>query len=96
MTMVATAALLDDAAKRIADISPADLQTILRGAALRLRSAVAVSFDDDVEEALRDLSGEFDVTRNDMVRYIVREWLEQNAYLPMHVLDEDGEVDGTA
>ncbi|MBY2945073.1 CopG family transcriptional regulator [Rhizobium leguminosarum] len=96
MTMVATAALLDDAAKRIADISPADLQTILRGAALRLRSAAAVSFDDDVEEALRDLSGEFDVTRNDMVRYIVREWLEQNAYLPMHVLDEDGEVDGTA
>ncbi|MBY5454586.1 CopG family transcriptional regulator [Rhizobium leguminosarum] len=96
MAMAAAAALLDDTAKRIADISPADLQTILRRAALRLRSADAVSFDDNVEEALRDLAGDFDVTRNDMVRYIVREWLEQNAYLPMHALDEDGEVEGTA
>ncbi|TCR95984.1 hypothetical protein EV281_11232 [Rhizobium sp. BK418] len=40
--------------------------------------------------------GEFGVTRNDMIRYIVREWMEKNTYLPVHDLDEDGEVDGTA
>lgn len=91
-----TAALLEDAANRIADISRADLQIMLRRAALRLRNAAAVSMDDDMEEALRDLAGEHGMTRNDTIRFIVREWMEKNTYLPVHHLDEDGEVDGTA
>lgn len=43
MTSTDTANLLDDAANRIADISRADLQIMLRRAALRLRNAAAVS-----------------------------------------------------
>ncbi|MBB3135335.1 hypothetical protein FHS26_003080 [Rhizobium pisi] len=85
--------MLDDAADRIADISRPDLQTILRRAALRLRNARAVSMEDDVEDALRDLASEFGVTRNDMIRYIVREWMEKNTYLPVRNLDKDGKVD---
>lgn len=85
-----------DAADRTADISRADLQIILRRAALRLRNAAAVSMDDDVDEVLRELAGELGMTRNDTIRYIVREWLEKNTYLPVHNLDEDGEVDGEA
>ncbi|ULR43407.1 CopG family transcriptional regulator [Rhizobium sp. K102] len=91
-----TATLLEDAADRIADISRADLQIMLRRAALRLRNAGALSMDDDVEEVLRDLAGEFGMTRNDTIRYIVREWLEKNTYLPVHSLDEDGDIDGNA
>jgi len=94
MTMADTATLLEDAADRIADISRPDLQIMLRRAALRLRNAAAVSMDDDVEEILRDLAGELGMTRNDTIRYIVREWLEKNTYLPVHDLDEDGDVDG--
>ncbi|NEK15024.1 CopG family transcriptional regulator [Rhizobium leguminosarum] len=90
-----TATLLEDAADRIADISRADLQIMLRRAALGLRNAGAVSMEDDVEEALRDLAGELGMTRNDTIRFIVREWMEKNTYLPAHTLD-DGEVDGTA
>ncbi|NEJ98637.1 CopG family transcriptional regulator [Rhizobium ruizarguesonis] len=96
MIMPDTAALLEDAADRIADISRPDLQIMLRRAALRLRNAGALSMDNDVEEALRDLSGEFGMTRNDTIRYIVREWMEKSTYLPVHELDEDGDVDGTA
>ena len=69
---------------------------MLRRAALRLRNAGALSMDDDVEEALRDLAGEFGMTRNDTIRYIIREWLEKNTYLPVHSLDEDGDIDGNA
>jgi hypothetical protein len=69
---------------------------MLRRAALLLRNSGSMAFDDDIEEALRDLSGEFGKTRNDMVRFIVREWMEKNTYLPVHELEEDGEVDGTA
>ncbi|QKK18674.1 CopG family transcriptional regulator [Rhizobium indicum] len=96
MSSFGTAKLLDDAADRIADISRADLQIMLRRAALRLRNAGFVLMEDDVEEALANLASEFGVTRNDMIRYIVREWMEKNTYLPVHALDEDGEVDGTA
>ncbi|MBY5624422.1 CopG family transcriptional regulator [Rhizobium leguminosarum] len=91
-----TATLLEEAADRIADISRADLQIMLRRAALRLRNAGTVSMEDDVEDALRDLASELGMTRNDMIRFIVREWMEKNTYLPVHVLDEDGDVDGTA
>ncbi|ARQ08617.1 hypothetical protein NXC12_CH00526 [Rhizobium etli] len=96
MTTSDTATLLEDAADRIADISRADLQVMLRSAALLLRNSGSIAFDDDIEEALRDLSGEFGKTRNDTVRYIVREWMEKNTYLPVHMLDEDGDVNGTA
>ncbi|QKK31879.1 ribbon-helix-helix protein, CopG family [Rhizobium indicum] len=84
-------ALLEDAAHHIADISRADLQIMLRRAALRLRNAGAVSMEDDVEDALRNLANELGMTRNDMIRFIVREWMERNTYLPMQVLDEDGD-----
>ncbi|MBX4884105.1 CopG family transcriptional regulator [Rhizobium bangladeshense] len=96
MTMVDTATLLEDAANRIADVSRADLQIMLRRAALLLRNSGSIAFDDDIEEALRELSGEFRKTRNDTVRFIVREWMEKNTYLPVHELDEDGDVDGSA
>lgn len=91
-----TATLLEDAADRIADISRADLQIMLRRAALRLRNAGSVSMEDDVEDALRDLTSEFGMTRNDTIRFIVREWMEKNTYLPVHTLDEDGEIEGNA
>ncbi|MBB4478453.1 CopG family transcriptional regulator [Rhizobium etli] len=95
MTTRDTATLLEDAADRIADISRADLQIMLRRAALQLRNTGDISMDDDVEKALRDLAGEFGMMRNDTIRYIVREWMEKNTYLPVHQLDEDGDVDGS-
>ncbi|RFB87214.1 CopG family transcriptional regulator [Rhizobium leguminosarum bv. trifolii] len=96
MTVIDTATLLEDAANQIADVSRPDLQILLRRAVLLLRNSGSIAFDDDMEEALRDLSGEFGKTRNDMIRFIVREWMEKNTYLPVHNLDEDGEVDGSA
>nr|WP_206117126.1 CopG family transcriptional regulator [Rhizobium laguerreae] len=88
--------LLEDAADRIADISRADLQIMLRRAALRLRNSGSIALDDDMEEAIRDVCSELVLTREDAIRYIVREWMEKNTYLPVHELDEDGDVDGSA
>jgi hypothetical protein len=90
------ASLLEDAANRIEDISTRDLQIMLRRAALLVRNARSITLEDDVEEVLRDLTGELGLTRNDAIRFIVREWMEKNAYLPVHMLDEDGDVEGTA
>jgi len=41
-------------------------------------------------------SREFGMTRNDTIRFIVRELMEKNTYLPVHELDEDGEIEGNA
>ncbi|MBY5869074.1 CopG family transcriptional regulator [Rhizobium leguminosarum] len=80
----------------MADISRAGRQIMLRRAALRPRNAGAVSMDDDVEGALRDLAGELGTTRNDTISFIVREWMEKYTYLPEYEQDEDGDVDGSA
>ncbi|MGR9312143.1 CopG family transcriptional regulator [Rhizobium leguminosarum] len=96
MTVIDTATLIEDAANRIADVSRPDLQIMLRRTALQLRNSGSIAFDDDMEEALRDLSGELGKTRNDTVRFIVREWMEKNTYLPVHELDEDCDIDGSA
>lgn len=96
MTSRSYADQLDDAADRIADISRADLQIMLRRAALRLRNKSGISFDENVDEALAKVATEFGVTRNDLVRRIVREGLQAMRYLPVHDLDEDGDIDGRA
>ncbi|PDT31138.1 CopG family transcriptional regulator [Rhizobium sp. L9] len=92
MTMHDTAALLEDAANRTGEISTRDLQIMLRRAALLVRGSIALDYD--TEEALRNVSSELVLTREDAIRLIVREWVEKNTYLPVHELDEDGDVDG--
>lgn len=56
MTSPDTATLIEEDADRIADISRADLQIMLRRAALLLRNSGSISFEDDMEKALRDLA----------------------------------------
>lgn len=94
MTSSYYAAQLEDAADRIADVSRSDLQILLRRAAIRIRNANGLPLDPEVEDALKTISEELGHGRNEMLRIIVREWLEQNAYLPVHILDEDGDVGG--
>ena len=96
MTSRDMAALLEDAATRIDEISSPDLQIILRRAALMVRNAGSIVLDENMEEAIRNLCGELVLTREDAIRYVVREWMEKNTYLPVHDLDEDGDVDGEA
>jgi predicted transcriptional regulator len=69
---------------------------LLRRAALVLRNAGSIALDEQVDEAVASIADELGKTRNDMIRYIIQEWLETNAYLPVRELDEDGEVDGSA
>lgn len=68
---------------------------MLRRAALLLRNSGSIAFDADIDDALRDLSGEFGLTRSDTIRFIVREWMEKNTYLPVYSLGEDDDVQGS-
>ncbi|WFU10912.1 ribbon-helix-helix protein, CopG family [Rhizobium sp. CB3090] len=87
---------LEYAADRIGDTSRADLQVMMRRAALVIRNAGSIALDAQVEDAIDSIADELGKTRNDMIRHIIKEWLETNAYLPVRELDEDGDVDGNA
>jgi hypothetical protein len=96
MTRTDTADELEDAANRIADISRADLQIMLRRAALRLRNTEGIVLEHEVDEAITALAADLGMLKPDLLRRAVREWLETGGYLPVRDLDEDGEVDGNA
>ncbi|GGA83045.1 hypothetical protein GCM10011491_08100 [Brucella endophytica] len=79
-----------------ADASPVELRTLLRRAALRLDNTSGVVFEPAVEDMLSHVTGELKLGRSEFIQQVVREWLERNAYLPVHTLDEDDETAGSA
>lgn len=86
---------LESAADHIADASRADLQVLLRRAALIIRNVGGLSLDPRTDEALTSLAAEMGEAKPDLVDTIVGEWLVANAYLPVpHQLDEESAVDG--
>jgi hypothetical protein len=51
-----------------------------------------MTFDNDVELALATACEELEMTRQEMIRLIMREWLEQYRFLPFRELDEGSET----
>ncbi|CDX45326.1 conserved hypothetical protein [Mesorhizobium sp. SOD10] len=97
MSRMTIASELDAAAAQIAEISRADLQIMLRRAALMLRNVTGLVLDPDVEEPLAGLAAEMGLSKTELVRTIVGDWLTANAYLPVpYALDEETAVDGNA
>lgn len=96
MTRLSVAEELESAANRIADMSRADLQIILRRAALMLRNIAGVPLEPAIEDALNSIATEMEIGRSDLIRIVLREWLETNAYLPVRLIDEENKTDGSA
>lgn len=96
MTRHAIASDLEIAADQIAEMSRADLQVMLRRAALMLRNVTGLVLDPKVEDSLSGVAEEMGVSKADLVRTIVRDWLMANAYLPVpYALDEESSVEGS-
>ncbi|TIW28826.1 MAG: hypothetical protein E5V63_03745 [Mesorhizobium sp.] len=91
------AADLESTASQIAEVSRADLQVMLRRAALMLRNVAGLVLEPSVQEALSGVAEEMGLTRADLIRTIVSDWLVANAYLPVpYALDEESAVEGNA
>lgn len=88
---------LENAADHIADVSRADLQVMLRRAALMLRNVTGLVLDPSIQEPLSGVAEEMGLTTADLIRTIVSDWLVANAYLPVpYALDDDSTVEGNA
>ena len=61
-----------------------------------LRNVAGVSLEPAVEDTLNSIAAEMGIGRSDLIRIVLREWLETNAYLPVPLVDEDSETDGRA
>ncbi|AZO36328.1 MAG: hypothetical protein EOS81_15925 [Mesorhizobium sp.] len=85
---------LESTADHIADASRADLQVLLRRAALLLRNVGGINLDPRTDDALTSLAAEMGAAKPDLVETIVGEWLVANSYLPVHAVDEESTVDG--
>ena len=96
MTRRSFAHRLEQAADRIGDADRAQLQILLRRAALLLRNVEGVSLDPAWEGALRSVSAEMNLTRSELIRTIVKDWLVANTYLPISMLEEDSDTKGNA
>ncbi|RUV92917.1 MULTISPECIES: hypothetical protein [unclassified Mesorhizobium] len=96
MTRHAIANDLEGAADQIAEMSRADLQVMLRRAALMLRNVTGLVLEPKVEDSLSGVAEEMGVSKADLVRTIVSDWLMANAYLPVpYALDEESSVEGS-
>jgi hypothetical protein len=73
----------------------ADLQIILRRAALMPRNVAGVPLEPATEDALNSIAAEMKIGRSDLIQIVPREWLETNAYLPVRTIDEE-KRDGSA
>lgn len=73
MSRLAIAEELESAADRIADMSRADLQIILRRAALMLRNVAGVALEPATEDALNSIAAEMKIGRSDLIRIVLRD-----------------------
>lgn len=97
MTRRAFAEQLEGVADRIADASRADLQVLLRRAALLLRNVGGLNLEPRTDEILAGLAAEMGKGKQDLIETILDDWLVANAYLPVsHALDEESSVEGSA
>ena len=87
---------LEEAAEHIGDTSRADLQVMLRRAALRLRNVEGVTLDADANKAISQLAMEMNLPRSEVLRTIVREWLIGCGRIRANTFDEASETDGGA
>ncbi|RUU82819.1 hypothetical protein [Mesorhizobium sp. M7A.F.Ca.MR.362.00.0.0] len=96
MTRSTFADELQQASECIADVSRADLQILLRRAALMLRNVAGFPLEPATEDALNSIAAEMNIARSELIQIVLREWLGTNAYLPVRVIDEESETDGSA
>ena len=97
MSRMAFAGELQSASDRIADVPRADLQVMLRRAALMIRNTAGIDLDPSAEASLLSIAYEMRISQSELIKVIIGEWLVAHAYVPVPVRpDEDRETDGRA
>ena len=87
---------LQQASDRIADLPRADLQVMLRRAALIIRNTGGIDLDPGVQDSLSDIAVEMGLTKSDLIKIVIGDWLIANAYVPVpRLFDEECETEGS-
>ena len=89
--MTTLPSLLESAASR----ADPETATLLRRAALHIKIAGSIVFDEDVEDALTIAALSGNMVRDEMIRAIMRDWLVGHGYLDS-VSDDADSAEGSA
>lgn len=86
MNRVTFANTLEAASEQVDRVVDDDLAVLLRHAAVRIRNGNAITLEPDVDFALAEMSLEFGMSKEELIRKVLSDWVRAN-YLPE---DEDG------
>jgi hypothetical protein len=82
MTRRSFAEELENAASRIADYSRADIEALLRRAALRFRNANGLPLESHADDILASIAAGLEMPKAELISRLLTEWLEDSGYLP--------------
>lgn len=85
MTRLTFAQDLESAAQANPDLAP-----LLRRAAIQVKIAGSIQFDEDVEDALAICCASMGIQRDEAIRLVMRDWLIGHGYLEWVEEDEPG------
>lgn len=88
MTRLSLASALNIASERTGDIVDNEIAALLRCAAIRIRNSNTVMIDADVDFALAEVALEMKVEKDELIRHILRNWVQEN-YLSEVIEIED-------
>ncbi len=75
-------AALESAAEDIGNVPRNEVAILLRRAALRLRNSdIGIPLDPIADDYLTSTAAEMNMTRSDLARKIINEWLNANTYM---------------
>jgi hypothetical protein len=77
MTQITFADALETASEQVGSTPDEEVATLLRSAAIRLRNSSTVILDADVDYSLSELALEFRLSKDQLIRNILREWVEE-------------------
>lgn len=75
MTHRSFAEELEAAAGRLTEMNLADVEALIRRAALRLRNTSEVRLDARTDVLIEEIMEESDLSRSDVIRGIIRDWM---------------------
>jgi len=82
MTRRSFAEELENAASRIDEYSRADLNALLRRAALRFRNSNGLPLESHADDILASIAAGLEMPKAELISRLLIEWLEDSGYLP--------------
>ncbi|RNF35865.1 hypothetical protein [Paracoccus methylarcula] len=92
MTRHSLASALNIASERTGDVVDHEIAALLRRAAIRIRNSNTVMIDADVDFALAEVAFEKKIEKDELIRHILRNWVQENYLSEITEIEDSNEA----